>query len=462
MDDAREACGRGVRALAQWAAGMHTEGIPQPVLERAVRVLADDMAAIIGARDEPEIERFHGRTLGRAKVHEATIFRGARPRTDRVSAAVANAVAADWLELDEGYRLDPCHAGLYVVPALLAEAEAGDLSMGQMLRALVLGYEIATRVARAWTRRPFIMQAHGRYAAVGASAAVALARNCDAELLHSALTAAATLVIAGPSSHLVRGALVRNTWPAVGAWSGMMSVEWAECGIGGVEGGFYDVYSTVLGGTAQPEQLTKNLGSEWAILDGYMKIFACCQHLHSTVEATLGIRKEFPAGVALDDIDEIAVETHPFAMHLVNQRPTTTLGAKFSLPHAVGAVLVTGSGGADAFFSRTLEDPAIARLRERVRIAPYLPLANPPNDRPARVSIRMRDGTQFVRECLSAEGGPDRPFPLSVFIEKITALTAPVYPNFVPVFSELLGLNPARLAQRWPVVVDSICAGSRP
>ena len=89
MNDVRDACGRGVRELAQWAAGMDNKDIPQPVLERAVRVLADDMAVIIGACGEPEVECFHRRTLERAKVREATIFRGARPRTDRVSAAVA-------------------------------------------------------------------------------------------------------------------------------------------------------------------------------------------------------------------------------------------------------------------------------------------------------------------------------------------------------------------------------------
>ena len=452
---------QGVSERRHWAGGVNTLDIPQPLLERAVRVLADDMAAIIGARGEPEVECFHLRTLERAKVAEATIFRGGRPRTDRLSAAVANAVAADWLELDEGYRKAPCHAGLYVVPALLAESESRNLSLAEMLRALVLGYEVATRIARAWTPRAFVMQSHGRYGAVGASAAVALSRNADAALLHAALTAAATLIIAGPRDHLVTGALVRNVWPAVGAWSGMMSVEWAECGIGGVEGGFYDVYSTVHGGDAHPRRLTERLGEEWAILDGYMKVFACCQHLHSAVEATRAIRSELPVDIALDDITEITVDTHPFAMPLANARPTTTLGAKFSLPHSVGAALVTGSGGADAFLSRTLDNQAIARLRERVSIAPYAPLPEAPNDRPARVRVRFNDGREFIRECLSAQGGSDRPFPPSVFVDKITALTASVYPNFVTVFKELMHLDPARLAQRWPTLVDCICADAR-
>src|SRR5687767_2826868 len=113
MSDARELTAQGVRELAAWAAGVQAAAIPREVLQRAVRVLADDLSAIIGARSEPEVEKFHSRTLEKKNQVEATVFRGGRPRTDRLSAAVANAVAADWLELDEGYRNTPCHAGLY-------------------------------------------------------------------------------------------------------------------------------------------------------------------------------------------------------------------------------------------------------------------------------------------------------------------------------------------------------------
>jgi 2-methylcitrate dehydratase PrpD len=458
MDDVRDACVRETRSLANWAAGVRYEDIPRPVIERAVRVLADDLAAMIGARDEPEVKAFHERTLARAKVTEATIFRGGRPRTDQLSAVVANAVAADWLELDEGYRPTPCHAGLYVVPSLVAECEAHDVALRDMLRALVVAYEIVTRVARAWVPRAVLMQSHGRYCAIGASAAVALARNADADLLRSAITGAASLTMASPRDHLVSGALVRNVWPAVGAWAGTMSVEWAECGIGGVDTGFYDVYSSVHGGTAHPERLTSDLGESWAILEGYMKLHACCQHLHSTVEALLSMREKVPAGATPDDIDEIAVETHPLAYSLANPRPTTTLGAKFSLPHAVGAVIATGTGGADAFMSATLADPTIARLRERVRVEPYTPLPDPPHDRPSRVRIRYRDGSEVVGECLSAQGGADRPFPPPVFIDKITLLTESVYPRFVPTFQAFMRLDETDLVQRWSAMVERICA----
>lgn len=454
MNESREACAREVRRLAGWAAGTGASDLPREVLARGVRVIADDLAAIIGARDEPEVARFHTRVLERAAAREATLYRGGVSRTDRISAAVANAVAADWLELDEGYRITPCHAGIYVLPALLAEAEYRNLPFSEVLRALGLGYEIVTRVARAWTPKAFSMQSHGRYSAIGAAAGVALARGAGASSLLDALSAAVTLIGPSPRNHLAEGVLVRNAWPAAGAWAGAMAVEWAECGIAGTPGAFYDVYTTVLGGEAHPERLTAELGRSWAILDGYTKVYACCQHLHSAVEATIAMRGELEARGALDDITAITVETHALALPLANPRPQTTLGAKFSMSHAVAAALIIGSGGAEAFAAATLAEPRLGRLRERVAMKPWTPELAPPNDRPARVTIELRDGRRFQRECLSAQGGPDRPLPAATVFEKLSSLAAPAYPNIRAVFEALSELSPTRLAQGWSDIID--------
>ena len=457
MTDPRETTAQAVRGLAAWAAQTTAADIPPAVLARAARVLADDLSAIIGARDEPEVAAFHERVLVRARSAEATVFRGGRCRTDRVSAAVANAVAADWLELDEGYRMTPCHAGLYVLPALLAEAEAGNLAFGKMLRALVLGYEIVTRVARAWTPRAMTMQSHGRYCAVGAAAGIALARGADARSLVDALGTAVTLTGPSPRNHLAEGILARNVWPASGAWSGSMAVEWAECGIAGAPGAFFDVYSTVLGGEAHPERLIEGLGGRWAVEDGYTKIYACCQHLHSAVEATVAMRERLLARASLGDIAAVRVETHALALPLVNYRPETTLGAKFSMPHAIAAALVTGTGGAEAFAASTLAEASIGRLRDCVTVAPWMRDLAPPNDRPARVIVELRDGGRLEAECLSAAGGPDRPLPLDTVFGKISALASPVYPRMRSLFTELVGLPSSRMETGWSNIVSEFC-----
>jgi 2-methylcitrate dehydratase PrpD len=451
----REACAQEIRRLAEWAVG--TRVIPPDILARAVRVLADDLSAIIGAREEPEVQAFHKKVFAKRREEEATVFAGGRRRTDRLSAAVANAVAADWLELDEGYRVTPCHAGLYVIPALIAEAEARNLPLGELLRALVLSYEIVTRVARGWKPRAMNMQSHGRYSAVGAAAAVALARNADVETLLGALGTAVTLIGPSPRNHLAEGILSRNVWPAMGAWSGSMAVEWAESGIAGAPAAFFDVYSTILGGEAQRRALTNGLGERWALEDGYTKVYACCQHLHSAVEAAVGMREEVLRKAKLEDIAAVKIETHALALPLVNFAPATTLGAKFSMPHAIAAAFVTGTGGADAFTAATLAEPRIAQLRQRVSMAPWTADLTPPNDRPARVTVELRGGGRFAAECLSAAGGPDRPLPPSVVFDKMSALAAPVYPKMRPLFEELCTLPPARLRAGWSDLVKEFC-----
>ena len=456
-DPSRERIADATRALCDWAARTDPSLVPAHVLARATRVLADNLGAIVGARDEPELQRLHAKVLARNAVAESTIFRGGRQQTERTWAAMANAAAGDWLELDEGYRLAPCHAGLYALPALLAEAEATNLQFDAMLRALVLAYEIVTRVARAFTPRAYTMQSHGRYSAVGAAAATALARGADAQMLHAAVTSAATLVGPSPRNHLVSGTLVRNVWPAVGAWSGMMSVEWAACGIAGANGGIYDVYATIFGGDAHPDMLTEGLGTRWAILDGYTKMYACCQHLHSAVEAVLELRPALLERGGVAAVERIEVETHPLALPLANPRPETTLGAKFSMPHAVGAALVTGTGGADAFMSGTLREPVIGALRERLLVKPYAPLPAPPNDRPARVRVTLRDGGDLTAECLSAAGGPDRPFPPAMLDAKVQALTGDVYPNLAPTLLALVDARRIREAGGWGDVVARMC-----
>jgi 2-methylcitrate dehydratase PrpD len=172
----------------------------------------------------------------------------------------------------------------------------------------------------------------------------------------------------------------------------------------------------------------------------------------------LDVREAVLDGGGLDAITDVAVDTHPLAQVLCNASPTTTLGAKFSLPHAVAAALVTATGGADAFASSTLTNAAIASLRPRVVIAGYESLPPPPNDRPALVRVRMASGQILEAECLSARGGRDRPFTAEVFTDKLRSLTASVYPRFVATFDSLMRLDEARMVQSWPAVVGELCA----
>ena len=143
--------GRALEKLVSVLADTEWTDIPEAVQKRAALVMCDDLGAIVAARGEPEVLALHDGIASSAGAGEATVFNGRGHHLDRYSAALANGCAGDWAELDEGYRRVICHAGVYCLPALLAEAEAEPHSTQDVLRALVIGYETVARVARVFT-----------------------------------------------------------------------------------------------------------------------------------------------------------------------------------------------------------------------------------------------------------------------------------------------------------------------
>ena len=113
-DDAAAALER----LTAWATDTGWRDIPEPVRRRAARVLIDDLSAIVAGRDEPEVGQLQDGMLRFAGPPEASLFNGRGARADRYTAAIANAASGCGCELDEGYRVTICHAGIYVLPAL--------------------------------------------------------------------------------------------------------------------------------------------------------------------------------------------------------------------------------------------------------------------------------------------------------------------------------------------------------
>src|SRR5688572_5983081 len=178
----------GLHALIDWAAHVRFDDIPRPVLRKMALVIMDNIGATVAARDEPEVARTFLQLDRFSGPREATVFRGERPRLDRYSAALANGIAQSWCELDEGHGLVPCHAGLYTLPTLLADAEARELTVAQLLRAAIIGYEIVSRVAGCWVPRPLTIHLHSAYAAIGAAAACSAARGLDAKHFFDAVT----------------------------------------------------------------------------------------------------------------------------------------------------------------------------------------------------------------------------------------------------------------------------------
>jgi 2-methylcitrate dehydratase PrpD len=441
--------GKALGDLVAFASAVEWDRIPEAVQRRAALVLCDDLAATVAARSEPEIIALHDGVAKSSGQAEATVFNARGQRFDRYSAAMANGCAGDWAELDEGYRRVICHAGVYCLPALLAEAEAGEYSATELLRALVIGYETVARVARAFTFPNLVLHPHGSLAAVGAAAAICALRRVPDDIAIGAISSAATMVLPGPYTHPIQGSLVRNVWPGISAQTGLRVVDWAAIGICGLPSALHDVYTDAFGAAADATQLNDGLGAAWAISDGYHKVFACCQYGHATIEATKKLLEKAPAS----RVTAIHLETHEKARLMDNPDPNTTIAAKFSIQHIAATAAVHGSGGAEAFSSRSLDIPEVAALRHTVTTSAYDPLPDWPNDRPTRVTWTLDDGATLTQEVMSARGGPDLPFTPDEIRTKVHGIVDDPYPAMGAVVDALLELDAATLQRAWGDIV---------
>jgi len=119
-------------------------------------------------------------------------------------------------------------------------------------------------------------------------------------------------------------------------------------------------------------------------------------------------------------------------------------------------VAARGTGGQTSFARDTLDDPAIARLREAVRLAPYEPIEPWPNDRPGRGTWQLSDGERWTAAVQNARGGADQPFSTEELLTKIDQLTHSVFPAMSGVLRNLVSAPQTLAASRWRDLVTQM------
>ena len=443
--DIKNSVAENLLKLSDWATSLRYEDIPNQVIQHAVLILGDNIAATLSASNEPEVNTYHSQLLGQKSDETATVFRKGGPKTSLMNAALANGLAITWNELDDGYTRTAVHPGALSQPLILAAAQANDVSVQEMLRAVVVAYEIGTRFARSWPETLPRLHPHGVFNTVCAAAGYAALMKFDKTLFMNALTGACTMVSPGPYSHPIQGALIRNAWPAAGAWLGHFACEMAQANIFGTPSGPYDVYQMGFGATSKPEHLCMDLSSEWTITAGYHKLYGSCHHAHASMEAIETIFKLHPQLRGGDAIHSVLIEVSKMGMNFNNVNPVTTLAAKFSIPHAVAATIINGASATENFLHESMSNTQIAAVRNKVVMQEMKDVRPWPYDRPAKVTIELKNGDKISEFCEAALGSSARPLERHTVLEKISLLSKDLAPNLqksVVSLGEQLEKNP--------------------
>jgi 2-methylcitrate dehydratase PrpD len=404
--------------LGSFAEEARWRDVPSPLRDRLLLTLLDTVGVIVAGARTGEL-----RDLVAAwdpPAGPARLF-GTTHSAPVDAAAWLNGTAACSLELDEGNKYARGHPAAHVFPAALALAQARGASGEDLCTALLVGHEVAARFGRATTTTAGL-HPHGHWGAAGAAAAAGRLLALSADAIAAAIDAACGLVLATHFGSALRGTFVRNTWIGAANANGLVAARLAAAGLATVD----DTPELTLGellGSFDPAQLTEELGSRFDVQHGYFKQHASCSYTHPPADAVLELRRSHP-DVSADDVAAVDVDTHRLAAPLDRKEFPTRLAAMFSIPYVVAAALVEGGCPPAAFDDVHRRDPAMRRLADTVTVHQDDQLdARLPAERPARVTLRLRDGRVLTAEVPNPVGDADHhPFGRTEIDAKLQAL----------------------------------------
>jgi len=417
--------------FASWAAESRGTALAADVLHHAKRAVVDLHAAMISGAAVPPAALLEKALADELDRGEARLALG-RKATMR-AAALINGAAAHTTEVDDIFRDGIYHPGAPTIPAALALAQARGASGLQLLRAVVVGYEISTRIGAAMGR------AHYRYwhntgtiGCFGACAAAAELLQLDAARFAHALATVATFA-AGLQQAFRMDSMSKPLHAGHAAEAGLTAALAAKEGVTGsldvIEGeaGFaralgYD------GAAATPDwdKALATLGREFHVTRMTVKNHTCCGHTFAAIDGALALQEKM--GLAARDIARVEVGTYKAALEVAGyEEPRTAAEGRFSLKYVVATALTHGSVRFAAFEPPRLQDPATRDLMCRVAVAvdPQLDAAFPAQ-RAARVAIQARDGRREEFLQPTRIGDPDAPLSDAQLEAKYLELAAPV------------------------------------
>lgn len=339
---------------AEFARNATLPEAPGAVAEHVrVRTL-DTLAAATAGYRMPNVDVTRDYARDSLDGDEATLLDGSGEQYSLAGATYANATAANVLDIDDGHRAVKGHPAAVVVPAALAATEAADGTVGELLDAVYVGYEVAVRAGLAIHAIDGVYTGTGSWGAVGAAAAVARLRELDLDATARALGIAEYQAPRTPIMRGVERPGMTKDGIGWGAYAGTVAAELARRG--------FTASGTVFDDDGV--EVTDDFGERNHVTDGYLKPYPCCRWVHPGIDATLELRERH--GLAAGAVEEIRVHTFSEATHLDTRTPDSIEAAEYSYPYPVATALARGRFTVDELRKQARDSEDILRLANTV------------------------------------------------------------------------------------------------
>jgi 2-methylcitrate dehydratase PrpD len=371
------------------------------------------------------------KTLG--GTTEASVA-GTRIVTTAVNAALANGMFAHADETDDSHRPSITHPGASVVPAALAMAERNRLGGTAFLRAIVLGYDVGTRLTMSLDLLPFYQRGHhppsfgGLFGAAAAAAALA---GLDAErarhaLAYTAQQAAGLSSLFRDPEHIEK-AFDMGGMPAHNGTQAALLAAHGFTGIADAFSGDRNFYAAFSPG-ANPDLLVHGLGKTYEVMNTSIKKWPVGGPILGPLDALDTIRKGSPFGA--EDVAKLVVRIPDDRAAIVNDRAMPDI----NLQHMVAVMLLDGTVSFEASHDfRRMRAAHIVKLKKRIELVGIPPAEGTANrwsaDRgrwQGEVEVTLRDGRTLRHYSHAARGSNHNPMTREEENAKALDLMAPV------------------------------------
>ena len=335
---------------------------------------------------------------------------------DAAGAALVNGTAAHGEDFDDTFEGGPVHAGVVIVPAVLAAAERYRRDGQAALLGLAVGVETVCRLS---TVAPKLVHKAGFhptsvFGTLAAAAAVGATLGLDRKQLVDALGISGSMA-GGIIEYLAEGAWTKRLHPGWSAQAGLRAALLARGGfVGprtvfeGTHGLFHGFAHTTKGDYGR---LLDGFGENWAAQTIAFKPFACGTMIHPYIDCAIRLAKR---GVKADAIVEITCEVAEGIVHRLweplaaKQSPPNAYAAKFSAPFCMAAGFFFGDAGLAAFTEDTVRDPRLKALAAKIKyvIDPDNPY---PDNYTGHLRARLKDGSEIEERQPHLRGGAHEP-----------------------------------------------------
>jgi 2-methylcitrate dehydratase PrpD len=415
------------RRLADFAAGLSYGDLDAAARHAAKRHILDTLGACLAGAGQ-SVTATAEALLAQGSAAGSVPVPGRRRRAEAATAAYLAGAAGHGLELDDGYRPGSVHPGCVVVPAALAAGYGQGASPKAFLTAVTAGYEVAARIAAAaqpdLRRRGF--HATGACGGFGAAAAVGVLRGLGGQAMEHAFGLAASSA-GGLFAFVGGGGEVKRLHAGQAARAGLLAALMAERGVAGPPGvlecpdGFFQAFA---GGAAPPEDLGPGSGG-FAITQCYIKPYACCRHFHAALDALFEILEAEDLDPA--SVERIEVGAYAFAAAHGSAGWDNMATAQLSFPFVMATALHRRAVRIEDFSEAARRDPKVTADCAKIAVSVDADCeARYPRFRPAKVTLRTKDGRGFARAVDEPLGAPHNPLDDAALGEKYLGLAGPV------------------------------------